>query len=483
MHKLRYMLPFAVMILMLATTAQAGQVTPEQARRIATNWLTLKIQCTGNWGSVEHATVADVIEFTRGDRLLGYYCPVEPHGYILVSLYEGLAPTKAYSETDRLDLAQDDQSTDLPRRMMEAILNSAEKNLGALATVTPEQFSNLVGYNHIAGWTMLDVPENDFAANLQVNKMPSNYYEGQYLLTSCWNQNDPYNRQCPPANPEVCDWDNCATGCAATAAAQIMRYWSWPPEWDWLHMPDTLQATDPPEQINATAAFNRAVGDALGLEYCNGSCATSYPPSDGEAIEMFYQSTSYHSECTYSWREDNSGWDWFQLFVQDFDRNRPIQYRMPGHQVVSDGYYLLPYPHYHMNWGHGGPNNAWFAVDTIPRPEPEWGLEYDYIVHRIVPHGYLGPSISGVFPNMPDYPWRYVDRDCQANTAYFTAGNLIQFLPYLKMECASGYLRFDGQPGLYTRLFSPQLSRGIRIEKGSIVMHEGGGIQFRLQRP
>jgi hypothetical protein len=136
-----------------------------------------------------------------------------------------------------------------------------------------------------------------------------------------------------------------------------------------------------------------------------------------------------------------------------------------------------------MNWGHGGPNNAWFALDTIPRSEPEYGLEYDYIVHRICPHGYLGPTVSGPYLHNPEYPWRYVDRDCQANSAYFGAGNLIQFLPYTVLQCNSGYLRVDGQPGLHSRLFAPVLSRGIRIEKGSIMIHPGGGIEFKLQRP
>jgi len=331
MNKLRIILPFAAIIVLLTATAYAGQVTPEQARRIAANWLAMEIQYTGDWGGAQQASIADVVEFTRENRLLGYYCSVEPQGYILVSLYEGLAPTKAYSETSELNLDPDDQSTDLPRMMMETILDVAENELGPLAMAPGEQLSNLVGYNHVSSWDMLDKDVDEFEADLRLNKMPSDYYEGQYLLTSCWNQTAPYNLQCPPANPAFCDWDNCATGCAATAAAQIMRYWSWPPNFDWMNMPDTLQATDSWDQINTTAAFNRTVADGLGLLFCNGSCATSYHPSDGEDIEMYFQSLAYGDECTYTWRVDYNGWDWFQFFIEDFDRNRPIQYRLPGH--------------------------------------------------------------------------------------------------------------------------------------------------------
>ena len=41
-----------------------------------------------------------------------------------------------------------------------------------------------------------------------------------YLLTSTWDQEAPYNDMC------VFDGDTCATGCSATALAQIMYYWA-----------------------------------------------------------------------------------------------------------------------------------------------------------------------------------------------------------------------------------------------------------------
>ena len=39
------------------------------------------------------------------------------------------------------------------------------------------------------------------------------------LLTTRWDQDAPYNLQCPP---------ECVTGCVATAMAQVMRYHRWP---------------------------------------------------------------------------------------------------------------------------------------------------------------------------------------------------------------------------------------------------------------
>jgi hypothetical protein len=45
-------------------------------------------------------------------------------------------------------------------------------------------------------------------------------------LTTKWGQNDPYKRQCPQLPTSGF---NCSVGCVATAMAQIMNYWKWPP--------------------------------------------------------------------------------------------------------------------------------------------------------------------------------------------------------------------------------------------------------------
>ena len=67
-----------------------------------------------------------------------------------------------------------------------------------------------------------------------------NYQEGGVLLCSRWHQRDPYNPLCPtgdtgctdccPDEPYICSPSfPTLVGCVATAGAQIMNYWSWPP--------------------------------------------------------------------------------------------------------------------------------------------------------------------------------------------------------------------------------------------------------------
>ncbi len=72
-------------------------------------------------------------------------------------------------------------------------------------------------------------------------------------LTSRWHQGSPYNDQCPNLTPGVDE--RTAVGCVATAMAQLMRYWQWPPsgtgtgdlnyDWRWTTTWLETPLTDP----------------------------------------------------------------------------------------------------------------------------------------------------------------------------------------------------------------------------------------------
>ena len=42
------------------------------------NWITLIVQKKGHWGGSKTAQVEECLPFRRGERPLGYFCPVEP---------------------------------------------------------------------------------------------------------------------------------------------------------------------------------------------------------------------------------------------------------------------------------------------------------------------------------------------------------------------------------------------------------------------
>ena len=135
-----------------------------------------------------------------------------------------------------------------------------------------------------------------------------------------------------------------------------------------------------------------------------------------------------------------------------------------------------------MNYGWANDYNNWYMIDHLHQPAGG-SPDDEYMIHNIYPNCALGPSISGTYPDNPAYPHRYVDRDCSAYSVHFEAGQLIHFHSDKAMKCASGYLRFDGEPALHTRLYTSDPGRGVRIEDGTILMYEGGGIRLRLRRP
>ncbi len=107
------------------------------------------------------------------------------------------------------------------------------------------------------------------------------------LMTSRWKQIPLYNNYCPY---DTVFHAHGATGCVATAMAQIMRYWQWPEvgygchsySWsyygtlsadfgniyyNWDHMPDTLSNACTNEEIDAVATLMYHAGVAVDMMY------------------------------------------------------------------------------------------------------------------------------------------------------------------------------------------------------------------------
>jgi peptidase C10-like protein len=468
--------------ILLLCPVNAQLVDSDKARTVADNWVTTIIDHKGAWGGAEKAYVSDVAQFKRGDRVLGYYCQVEPSGHIIVSLVEGLAPIKAFSETSTLDPFSDQGPADLLKFQMERRLDVIERELGPASTAKSADLDALLILNHRETWRQLMDGPIPVAEGFSPDGTEHDYVEGTELLTSRWHQSWPYNDQCPPAPSGVpCDDPNCVVGCTATAGAQIMRYWSWPPGRDWLNMPDAMEYGPTQAEIDAVAELSHVVGVLDNMEYCRDGKCESGAPTD--FMEVVYQMMSYHEHAAYTERQMWEWDEWYQFIVDNVNQNRPVHYEIRSHVIVCDGWWLLTGPMYHMNYGWADGYNAWYTVDNLYQPDSLGTPVHEKMVHNIFPKGALGAAISGVLLQNPDYPHRYVDRNCSATNAYFMAGQLIHFQPYRTMTCASGYLRFDGTPEKHTRLYTADYGRGVRIEDGAIVMQPGAGVMFRLSRP
>lgn len=225
----------------------------DDASTVAKNWITLIIEKKGDWGGSETAEVVEIQEFKRDGRVIGYFCHVEPQGFIVISLHKELAPVKAYSATCDMDPLLDEGLVDVIKGGMERIIKAVETQIGPVESVRTEDLENILEINYRDAWKELEVDVETFKDDPESGGEEMNYQGGEVLLSSDWHQSPPYN--------DDCLWAGCSNsngrmivGCVATAGAQIMRYWYWPPYgsgspyndyYDWPNMPAPSQPLRP----------------------------------------------------------------------------------------------------------------------------------------------------------------------------------------------------------------------------------------------
>lgn len=472
------LLAVAVVVPLLIASDSAGSTVDHiTARTIATNWIQSVINFKDSWGGSPGAQVAEVTEFKRGERVLGHYCTVEPSGYVLVSLVEGLAPVKAYSETSGLDIDTDDGMVDVLKYKMGQLLDIVEERVGPVKTATRAALSSIPELDRFDTWDMLKV--GAVVSNKKYTAAPEggNYQEGEILLTSRWHQGWPYYLQCPVPTPlGTCTNPHCAVGCVATAAAQIMRYWCWPPGRDWMNMPDQMNINPTQAEIDAVSELSHAIGVAVGMKYCDeGECGSGAPTSDMIPV---YGAWSFGSPAQRN-RPDYSLTEWWNFIVGDINDNSPVQYRILGHSIVCDGYWSYPDPILHMNYGWANDRDDWYVPDQLYQVKEDGGPDDEYILIRIGPWSSLDSWFSGDYAAW--YP-RYVSRDCWGDSVDFEVGTQLQFHNRKVMTCNSGWINFIGLPGQTTRLYCGDQTRGVRIDNGYILTYPGGAMRFAVSR-
>ena len=461
--------------------AYSQLVNKEEAAQVAKQWIQMVIDQHGQWGGSETAIAQPMQEFKGRDRLIGYYCSVEPHGFIVVSLRRELAPVKAYDDYFTLDPEEDKGMTDLIKSSMLRIIDTIESRLGNMEAINNTDLANIVEIDYRQSW---DYVENYIPGTIQKNNsVTDNYVQGEFLTTSNWHQGPPYNNDCPYMNCTQTSNGRALVGCVATAGAQIMKYWSWPPygtvvgwndPYDWPNMPDNTTTSSPSLQQAAVAELNSEVGIAVGMDYgCAGSGA---PTSDMVGVYEYYY--IYHTSCGTLTRQYYTATDWFNQIKIQINANRPIQYRIPNHSIVCDGWdYFGTAMIYHINYGWADGTTAWYALDAILGGNPN----EEYMIINIVPLTAIGATLSGTYTAQA-FPYRYFDLDASGSSATFNSGQLLQILPNLTIKGTgtSTYVKFYGAAGLYTRIFTDgDLSEGIAIKGGGVRLKSGGGIKLQ----
>ncbi len=372
MKKYVFTLVFAV----LAGTLAAQQVDESTAYTVAkrfyaqqqnhktANELTLYCKNSGN-ASSQKAYTSQVYYYIFNDG---------NNGFVIVSGDKKFKPVLAYSTQGSFD------TTGMPATIRWWMNGYAEQMSEALAynPTLPED----------AGW-------NDYLSSTPANVHKSVTAVAP-LLSTTWNQTNPYNLLCPYDSTENV---RCPTGCVATAMAQVMKYWNYPaqgsgshsytpeehPEYgtqsanfgntyyQWNNMTNSYSSSSSTAAKNAVATLMYHCGVAVEMSYGpDGSGAYTVLPDyyiqHGyiDARTAMKNNFKYAGATGYS-RSSCSTAAWLALLKADLDKGSPVIYSGSGtnggHCFVCDGYNSSDY--FHFNWGWGGTSDGYFQVDAL----------------------------------------------------------------------------------------------------------------------
>ena len=207
------------------------------------------------------------------------------------------------------------------------------------------------------------------------------------LISARWDQDDPYNRECPLSSGIPC-----LTGCGATSLSMIFHHWKYPTEitssipaystggmyletlppttFDWDNMLDVYRGHFTDVQANAVAHLMRYVGQSERMDYGTSSSGTgSYNILSTVRRFGYDQDVQLVSKESW-WGDDNYDDDeWGGIIQEELANERPILMcaytaTWSGHAFIIDGY-DADEDTYHINWGWSGSSDNYFVLNAF----------------------------------------------------------------------------------------------------------------------
>ena len=211
------------------------------------------------------------------------------------------------------------------------------------------------------------------------------------LCQTIWNQNWPYNSQCP--EDEEGSGGRVYAGCVATAMGQVMKFWNWPAqgtgsytynpegyptqtanfgetEYHFELMPNSLDSLSTEEDYYYIAQFLHHCGISVDMQY-SGHGSGAYSFSVPIALRTYFNYTA-DDDVTLSFWGFNfyTIEQWIQMLKDGgLDEGMPLYYSgsddngAGGHAFVCDGYDENDY--FHFNWGWSGRDDAWCPIGAL----------------------------------------------------------------------------------------------------------------------
>lgn len=242
-------------------------------------------------------------------------------------------------------------------------------------------------------------------------KTATSYPAVDAMLTTKWDQYEPYNDNCPI---DKSTGKRCVTGCVATALAQVMYYHrntstrevvkTIPAYYlyggqridgipkgapiDWDNMLDSYddQATD--AQRQAVANLMLYCGTSVGMEYGPNSSGAS----DLYVVSAMINYFDYNDDMKLEKRSHYSNEDWETMVYEELGQGHPIFYCGGSHAYVVDGHDGNGFVH--INWGWSGWNDDYFRLTATYAGEQTMGG------YAAVQTAIFGAVPNGAFPRL-----------------------------------------------------------------------------------
>ncbi len=213
------------------------------------------------------------------------------------------------------------------------------------------------------------------------------------LCQTLWNQNFPWNSQCP--EDTTGSGGHVYAGCVATAMGQVMKYWEWPAtgtgsysynpagyaqqsanfgatEYHFELMPNALDSTSTEEEYFEIAQLLHHLGISVDMQY-SGNGSGAFSERVPIALRNYFRYNCDEHETNWGggwWGGGYSNQEWAQMLKDGgLDEHIPLYYSgsddegAGGHAFVCDGYDENDY--FHFNWGWSGRDDAWCPIGAL----------------------------------------------------------------------------------------------------------------------
>ena len=338
---------FIVACLLAVGSVQAALVSPEEAQQIAQEYMRSQKSYIGR-RSPARLQLQDVRRKVNSEEAAYYVFGTEEAGFVFVSADDQARPILGHVHEGTYDERR------IPR------------NMRAWLTFLTEELSNIPN-------SQLDRPRK---ALQHTPVDPLLEIEGIR-----WDQSEPYNNACPEK-----DGVRCPTGCVATAAAQIMRYYKYPAKgrgshsyvwngetlssnfgqhtYNWDYILADYSGSYTQTQADEVALLMSDVGIALEMDYSPGASSSNDFIAALSMVEHF----RFDSAMQMLYMNDMGSEAFEKRVAKELKAKRPVMMSGrtdsdSGHEFICDG--VNSDDLFHINWGWGGWYNGDFALTAL----------------------------------------------------------------------------------------------------------------------